>query len=153
MTTDNDESGDDVPSIPVLAEDIRFEASEALESLGQGPAAGEVEDAIGRMEASINEAYRQLEAAEDALGVLTGGSYGESVADTYDGTREARRSVEAVRQMAKEVEEQATDDDGEASGTLTVDGQEFEVSLSPADGDADTDDDDDEPDNISEVFG
>jgi len=143
VTQDNSDDSDHAPEPAEVASDILLEANAARESLKRGTPADEVEDAIHRLEGAVNDAARQLEEANDALLTLTGGGYGDSVADTYDGVREAQQNLEAVRALAGELEDRDTDDDGDVSGTLTVHGQEFEVSLSPADGDDDTDGDDD----------
>lgn len=124
-----DEQEFDTDDALAAVEDISLEAGQAQDALERGPSTGEVQTALGRLEENAREVARYGEAIEDAVGDLTGSAHRGGIGDMEQGMEDAYDALNVIRDRTGVIEQALDANDGTASGTLTIEGVEFEVTL------------------------
>lgn len=116
--------------------EIDMEAEEAIAALERGIGPREAKDAINNLQSSTHQLVQYAEAVNDAVDTLTGGSYSEGIEGVLEGADDAYEHLNVVRDRTGVIE-RALEGKGGSDGTLTIDGEEFEVSLTPIETDND----------------
>lgn len=129
----------DLEDAEEAAYEISAEAEQAHAALERGIGPGEAIDALTQLQRNVGSLIEYAESIDEAVNTLSGGSYSEGVEGLIEGSDDAYEHLNTIRDRAGVIERALEGDDG-ADGTLTIDGQEFEVSLTPLESDDETGD-------------
>lgn len=126
-----DETDFDVDDARDAARTIQGEATEAEDSLFQGPDHQQIESALDKVESAAHEIANQANYLNEGVGELAGSAHSSGVLDLSRGADEAIENIQVVQDRARVIAEvlqtiEESDDDVSTT-TVTLGAKEYEV--------------------------